>query len=387
MDFLYEIFNVIKARKSFRLPRKSKILIYDNCGSELICWYLVDYKPEILYTRKEILYVKFLFSCLFKKNIKTNYIDSYINYVDPLIIITFIDNNAEFYLLKSRHPKRITILIQNGIRTKYGPPFASDFNSKYFVDHMLLFGKKICDEYSKVIKGKTYSIGSFKNNFHIKHQATLSNSITFISTYTDSSNILLGNLTIPKLDFMRVEVELLEYLIKFCNKNKKHIILVLRNKKNVNEKLFSDESKFFKKIFEKENFSNYVISNKNSSYDDIDSSELIIGVDSTLLYESIAREKKTFIFSSRNKISGLESYNFAWPLLYNEIGPFWSNNLNEDIFNECMMKIQNLDRTQWIQEVSRVNYLVDVMNYEFGNSTFQKIVKSELFRYSKSKLN
>ena len=54
---------------------------------------------------------------------------------------------------------------------------------------------------------------------------------------------------------------------------------------------------------------------ENSSYKYIDKFEYITGVDSTMLYESVARDKKSsFFFWSRVCFRGNKAY-FNWPII------------------------------------------------------------------------
>lgn len=383
MDFLYKLSLFFKTKKSFYFPNKSSILIYDNSGSDIMLQYLDEFKPEILWLRNEILYLRFLIPVIFSKNLKTRYIDRYIKYVNPKVIITFIDNNSDFYLIKSRHPKIITVLIQNGIRTKYSEPFVSKSNSNYHVDHMFLFGKNICNEFSKIIKGNTYPIGSFKNNYYKKNTENNINinAIAFISTYTEIDSFRIGDELFSSFDFMKVENELLSFLIKFCKENNKTINIVLRNRPENNLKIYLQELEFYKSIFVFHNFENYQIDNKLSSYEIVDKSYIVIGVDSTLLYESISRGKKTLIFSARKLYNNLDTYNFGWPGFYDDFGFFWANKFNEIIFNQFVHQIFKIQDERWEESLELLNYFTDIMNYDSDNSLFRKIIKKELVNF------
>lgn len=75
-------------------------------------------KIEFLSTRKEEINLFILIRLIL--SFKLNYFDyllKYIDYVDPKLVITSIDNNRDFYRIKKFKPNIITIFFQNGHRT------------------------------------------------------------------------------------------------------------------------------------------------------------------------------------------------------------------------------------------------------------------------------
>ena len=78
------------SRYVFKLPTKKKILIYDDNNVRFLSKFFHSNDFSILYTRGE----EFNFIILFKnflraKFSKKEYFETYINYVDPNILITF----------------------------------------------------------------------------------------------------------------------------------------------------------------------------------------------------------------------------------------------------------------------------------------------------------
>ena len=59
-------------------------------------------------------------------------------------------------------------------------------------------------------------------------------------------------------------------------------------------------------------------------------SKNVIGIDSSLLYESLSLKKKTIFFNCRVLDNYLyKNRNFAWPLKMKNDGAFWTNKLNK----------------------------------------------------------
>ena len=163
-----------QSKKHFKIRSKQDVLIFDKCGSENITHLLPECKFEILHVRNESLNMFIFLICFLQFNISTkNYIDNYIKVTRPKLIITFIDNNINFYEISKRHSNIITIFIQNGWRSFYTDIFEQLYlnkSKKYFVDYMFTFGNIISNEYKKYINGQTIEIGSIRNNLSLPNK-------------------------------------------------------------------------------------------------------------------------------------------------------------------------------------------------------------------------
>ena len=105
IEFLKKL---IKIKLIFQIPQKKDILIYDNEGSNFITEVLDKDSYGILHTRGENLnfyiYLKLLLCLKFSYK---NYLDEYIKFVNPKVLITWIDNNLNFYEYKDKIIKKI----------------------------------------------------------------------------------------------------------------------------------------------------------------------------------------------------------------------------------------------------------------------------------------
>lgn len=103
----------------------------------------------------------------------------------------------------------------------------------------------------------------------------------------------------------------------------------------------------------------------------VDQAQVIVGIDSTLLYESIARGNRTAFFTLRNAFD--PSRKFAWPADYPESGPFWTNKMDVSEFERVMDYITQVSDEDW--EAARLKYVKDLMEYDPGNSQFISLMK------------
>ena len=112
--------------------------------------------------RKESINLYIVIITLFKSGLNQfvrNYFKNYIEIVKPKIVITFIDNNFRFFLLKKDYPKAKYICIQNGSRDenffkelkKY-----YDLNKNLEIDYFFVFNEIMQKKLLPYIKSKYY---------------------------------------------------------------------------------------------------------------------------------------------------------------------------------------------------------------------------------------
>ena len=114
-----------------------------------------------------------------------------------------------------------------------------------------------------------------------------------------------------------------------------------------------------------------------TSYQAVDSAEIVVSTDSTLGYESIARGKKTAIFSIRSTLLEMSDCAYGWPADYPDEGPFWTNKPDSDIFIRILDYLFEVSDEQWKKDVESTNFS-SLMEYDPGNTIFQSILEKEL---------
>ena len=114
-----------------------------------------------------------------------------------------------------------------------------------------------------------------------------------------------------------------------------------------------------------------------ASYQAVDSAEIVVSADSTLGYESIARGKKTAIFSLRTTLLDMPDLAYGWPADYPSEGPFWTNKPDSDIFIRILDYLFEVSDEQWEKDVEATNFS-SIMEYDPRNTIFQSILEKEL---------
>jgi surface carbohydrate biosynthesis protein len=380
--FWYHFCYYMRAKKTWSQPKQSEVLIYDAANSEILQNYLKPWNLEILHVRGEQVHMWILLKSLFRKERTVDaYIDCFIEKVRPRLVVTTIDNKSTFYRISGRHPNIKTLFIQNGMRGYHLDVFeefdnlGSDATNTFFVDQMLVFGSTIGEYYSQYIKGNIVPIGSIKNNFIRKEKLTQRGVIAFISHWVQCKGVYIEETFIPYEKLLAHPDHLvIQCLMRYAKEKNKRLIII--PSKRSNKDLLSQEKVYFRELMGVEpEF--YKPSGPYPSYQAVDSAELVVGIDSTLGYESIARGKKTAIFSIRSALSGSSSWNYGWPGDFPDEGPFWTNKPDPDIFVRILDYLFEVSDEQWKKDVESTNFS-SIMNYDPGNIIFQSIIEKEL---------
>jgi len=372
---------LFKARYFFKPPKKNKILIFDKSESKFIedC---LSKNITILEVRQREINIFILFKTLInfkiKKRISQNYIENFIIYTNPKIIITHIDNNPLFFKLKRTFPNIIFIAIQNGMGLAQIP--SSEFlKREWFLDYFFVFSQPYQEVYEKFVKGKILNIGSFKNNIYEKKNPNRkSTNLLFISQYRIEKNYKPYKYEGKKIlfsDLYLAEEKIVSFLSSYCKRNKIELIIAGSCTQSIQE-----EKIFFSNIIDKndDKLSWKFVPNDNkwSSYKLIDDSNIIVFIDSALGYQSYSRDKKTISFSIRSQYLQNPQLKFGWPAKFDDEGPFWTNTYDKEKLESILTNINNLTLEEW--EKLMLMYRKKIISYDKQNTKFKEIVSSLL---------
>jgi len=379
---------LMRANRCWSRPRHSDVLIYDACKINVFLPFVQHWNPEILHVRGEQFNMWILAVSFFRRGERFDaYLDCYIECVKPRLIVTFIDNSLSFMKISRRHLNIKTLFIQNGWRGYHADVFErldqmdSESLSKLFVDHMLTFGMVSGANYSKYIFGSVTPIGSVKNNSLPCKQTTIPGVIAFVSQWHRGDIHIKDNLYNHEKYSGQVDRLIIQCLSSYANKNKKKLMIIPRiselTESRILEKAHFDEMLGYDaQYLEPEGI--------YSSYQACDIAEVVVGIDTTLGYESIARGNKTAIFSIRGNILGLKGHDYGWPSDFLDEGLYWTNSPNTDSFIRILDYLFKVDYKQWKQDLDTVNFS-SLMLHNPHNSILTDTIKNELELSSKPK--
>lgn len=361
-----------KTKLIFKKPKKSDFLIFDERSLVYLGFFLKD-NFEIYYVRGELINIYNLVYTIINNgltNLRENYKLNYFKFVDPKFVITAIDENHHFFLLKDKYNKPKYISFQRGLRNPNFLPLLRKIKKnkpkiKFKTDFSFVLGSN--DKYlmQRYIKGKFYVSGSILNNvFPIKKIANDQklNEITFISSKK----------YISSKDFSEhIDFNLFSYLIDYCQKKNIKLSYISKSsleKKNKINEIFN--SRFFKYIplrNKHEKISNF------NSYEKLSNSKLIIFSDTTLGHEFISKGNKGICFNTNFP-------NEIFCKKYKKYGIYWSKKIEFKKFDKVINKVFNMRQKEWDKKTKKVSS--EILKYDYNNKDniliFKKVFNTSL---------
>ncbi len=378
-SFVQIIKIIIKSKYVFAYPEKKKILIYDSDSYEYLDSFfkkrdihVFDVRHTTLENQK--INLRILFDLIFEfKFTKKNYIKRYFSYVKPKIVITTIDNNLSFYLLKNYYKFAKYITIQNAMRSTKEDIFADLKKMKkskaYQCDYVLVFNQGIGKLYKSFCSAKIVVIGSVLSNLKPK-TFKKKYDLVYISTFRSGKDneVFINNPRTTFGDYRKKEIKLIKNISYFANNNSLNLS-VLGAKFTIKDM----EQEFFNNLIGTKNFTFIPRLKNRKTYKIIDESKLIISTDSTLGYEAASRGNKVCFFSVRGNKKRLNSSNFGWPIKKRLVGKFWSNKVTSSEIKRVVNFLNKKNTTKIIQKEMR-----DILFYDPNNNRLRKFLNHKI---------
>ena len=370
---------IFKSKKTFFLPRKVDVCIYDRTGHETLIDAIGLRKEQFscCSTRLEEFNLFVLIKTVLSGKISyRSYLKQYIKLSDPKIILTFIDNNLSFYLLKKDFPKIKFISIQNGYRFLNDEMLSTLNNCKpengyYSTDFYFVFNKQIKKIMQKYITADYIVSGSLRNNKLPMKEPDYSStgSIGFISRFTPAILKSLDEKNDNNPDYIvhKFSSKLLCNTAEYCRKfNKKLMILTSK------PIWLEEEKKYYKKILEHYDFEYLLKEHELDSYHNLTKVDVLVSPSSTLGSEALGRGFKVLYFSE-DKILGS---NLGWPFVKNLQGPFFSNNFNYQNVESMLVSISKLSKQNWKNILNE--YADYTCAFDENNNILKSLIKTTL---------
>ena len=374
------LITIIKGKFTIFAPQKSDVLIW-GVPSFINIFNHREYKLNkkkinYLYIWGENINLAVLLRCFCKfKFTLTDYTKYYIEYVKPDVIISFLDNYKTIYQIKKKDYK--IFLIQNAWRSDESNFFKNNQSPKAgSIDYLFVQNKNIVKKYKSVCKAKFSIIGSFLSNNVPKKKVKKKYDIVYISTFRHINNFKInGNITFE--DYLKAESNLVKKISLYCLKKNKRLYILPTRKEHQKQEL-----SFFKECLrDTKNWKmiKRISSNYDFPYTIVDKADIVMGIDSTLLYEAFGRGVKTIFFDVRPKNKFLSNNrHFAWPKKLMLSGPFWEGSDNYESIFKTINRVEDFSPSKWDKIVKK--YKNDLMLYDKNNKSFKKILNKHLKR-------
>lgn len=370
-----KISNFLKSKKLWCLPNKNKLLMLDNVGADKISRCILGNNLfTVLHTRTELYYWPIIFYSLFfffRYNFNC-YKIAFINYVNPSLAISFIDNNFNLCKIMTNFPKCKYFIFMNGRRhSNFLEEYQKHTNLK--IDRYFVYGEDFKDEIKNIIP-KTIVSGSILANHYLKKPKFKKvKKIQYVSLFQsgyyekkESNNLKKEWQNLDNTFYEPTTNYTLKIIKEFADNNNLELEIIPRTDWKLEKKYYSNMISDFK-FTKKETFSH--------SYDIIDDEAIIVGCTSTFLMECFGVGYRTGFFTFRQEIipkdhpEAFRYVQWSWPRKTANYGYFWSNIKSKEAINSVLKNLVNTNEQNWEKETKL--YKNKLMLFDAGN----KIIK------------
>ena len=387
---LRRIIRVLRTtRISFRIPKTSSIVQIHKDGLDILARYVDRSLISIVDSSKLNFWI--LLRCLFSAKFNMQeYAITVIRVQRPRVVITFIDNDTNFYLLKPLNPSPFYIAVQNGLRHNYAYAYLDGFvdrlvaaggKGRLSADMICTFGNASSAFFENNIRTKTSVVGSLKNNtIQVSPLKRPEFDIVFMSQHAPfdlanrEENIYLNNSTISIHEFYEIEGVVAKFLAQYCQEHS--LRFAVSGKRGAEDEF---ESRFFSEAIGDLPYTFLPRIDTYSSYANGFNTRLTVVVDSTMGYELLSRGRKVAFFSARvigepRGVNADRDTCFGYPKTYPDNGVFWTNHRDPNEYLRILNSLLVMTEDEWTAQIQP--YTDEMMAYRPGNQEFIEILRN-----------
>ena len=361
----------------WRKPPRAALLIIDRGTASPLDEMFAHHKPHVLDIRGESINMFALLRAVPKIRLGAlAYIEAYIDFVKPKLILSRTDNNATMWQLKRRTNATYQVaLVQNGSRASaffLAPNISNPLNaatkSVNMADKYFVFGKSVSQILGTRVKTKFECSGSLILNnldFRRKQEKTTINresvaDVALISTFRSKETELNES---HKLIYRSLD--------KFLA-NTNYSLLIIGNGISTIEKEL--ERKFLHSVFLNCKFRVEFFRMGGDSYRHLGSNKWIVTGQSTLGYESLITSVPVGFFHPEAAIYNGRDFDATSNL--GSSGLFWSRSDDPQEHNRIFTYLDTVSDEQWEHDSGWIRD--QLMVYDYGNTKIRTYVEGAL---------
>ena len=365
LQFLKRAYKYFCATKRvWRKPPQADLLIIDRGTASPLDEMFAHHNPHVLDIRGESVNMLALFRALPKIRLgAVGYLEAYIDFVKPKLILSRTDNNPTLWQLKRRPNATYKVaLIQNGWR------FPGTENSK-------VIGTKNSDKADVYFSAGSATPLAFSltsaQNFSEIGSLNLNEFKRVCGSDIGKNGIFLVSNFRSKIDFKTQGLNEFGGLESAVLKREVPISIISQSIGDSDRRL---EINFFETAMPNVRKNFLLRHERLSSYRWLLDENVIINDLSTLGYEALALGLRVgFISLQRGNRS---TARFGLPLEFGEKGPFWTNDPSEEEIGRILDYLLTVSDEQWERDSGWIRD--QLMVHDYGNTKIRAYVESVL---------
>jgi surface carbohydrate biosynthesis protein len=295
------------------------------------------------------------------------YLEAYIDFVKPKLILSRTDNNPTLWQLKRRPNSTYKVaLIQNGWRLdlEFEMPMllgSAGRHNQWFVDQVFAYGPTWPAQIARTTRANSVAAGSL-----------ICNSISWEALIGQSQTIALVSPFRAK--FLETKVDFGEVLYSRLNKyltqsSRKLLVIGFSGPDGILE-----ESRFIKKHLTTVDWSIESRENRMSSYENLRRVDVVLVDQSSLGYEMLGVGKRVGFIAANSWTR--QTHRFGKPLEFGEKGPFWTNDPSEEEIGRILDYLLTVSDEQWERDSGWIRD--QLMVHDYGNTKIRAYVEGVL---------
>ena len=375
LQFLQRAFKYFRnTKRVWRRPPRASLLIIDRGTASPLDEMFAHHNPHIMEIRGESVNMFALLRALPKIHLgAVAYLEAYIDFVKPKLILSRTDNNHTLWQLKRRPNVTYKVaLIQNGWRTRFVRSMAigirSDVDSKTLKsDKYFVFGNNTIDLINDRVSVDFEKIGnvvlntfSFASSSKIKKGTDSDLRVALISTFRSKES-----------EMNNAQIIVYQSLDNYVA-DRGYKLLIIGNALGVVEQKL--ESDFFSKVFSRTNYELGFFRNANGSYSKLGNNKWIISGHSTLGYESLVTGIPVGFVLPSAKI--FDDRDFQSSSGLGASGAFWCRSDDPHEHKRVFAYLDNVSDEQWERDSGWIRD--QLMVHDYGNTKIRAYVEGVL---------
>ena len=364
-----------RTKRVWRKPPRAVLLIIDRGTASPLDEMFAHHKPHVLDIRGESINMRALLRAVPKIRLGAlAYIEAYIDFVKPKLILSRTDNNATMWQLKRRKTATYQVaLVQNGLRTRYARSSVKKVlgeNGRFLnlADKYFVFGSAA----ARLLETRVQA------NFELCGNILLNELDIFLNQ--KSKNVDRGSLSDVALisTFRSKETELHETqriiyrsLDEFLAKTSYELLIIGNGGSKTEQEL---ETQFFNSIFWKSRFRLDFFRVKGESYQHLKTNRWILSGLSTLGYETLVTGVPIGFVVPMAEI--FDDRDFDATSNLGSSGLFWSRSDDPHEHNRIFTYLDTVSDEQWERDSGWIRD--QLMFYDYGNTKIRTYVEGVL---------
>jgi surface carbohydrate biosynthesis protein len=359
----------------WRKPPRAVLLIIDRGTASPLDEMFAHHKPHVLDIRGESINMRALLRAVPKIRLGAlAYIEAYIDFVKPKLILSRTDNNPTMWQLKRRKNATYQVaLVQNGLRTRHAKSsvkkvLGDNGKSQNLADKYFVFGSAAAHFLETRVQADFEHCGN-----------TVLNELDIFFN-RESKNIDRGSLSDVALisTFRSKETELHETqrniyrsLDEYLAKTSYELLIIGNGGSKIEKEL---ETQFFNEIFQKAKFRIGFFRVSGESYQHLIMNRWILSGHSTLGYETLVTGVPIGFVLPTAKI--FDGRDFDATSNLGSSGLFWSRSDDPQEHNRIFTYLDTVSDEQWEHDSGWIRD--QLMVYDYGNTKIRTYVEGVL---------